>query len=183
MGGGGDYRGDDRDGGDRAKKQSLLVRNLNIRTSIEKLRDIFDKFGEVRGSVSVVSIALPSPMDRPISHSVSQTPPAHFALQVRDIYMPRDHYTREPRGFAFIEFLDERDARDAMEGMDKREIEGREVNSPELPRQQKTPMISVSSSTTTTAAALLGKTRILSMVESLPAGDLRVRAREAQDTE
>ena len=24
--------------------------------------------------------------------------------EVKDVYIPRDHYTREPRGFAFVEF-------------------------------------------------------------------------------
>jgi len=98
------YRDDDRDrnrdrsrdrGGDRPKKQSLLVRNLNTRTSAEELREVFSRFGEVR-----------------------------------DVYMPRDHYTREPRGFAFVEFLDNRDAADAQEGMDRRPIGDREVREP-----------------------------------------------------
>ena len=30
--------------------------------------------------------------------------------QVRDVYLPQDYYTRMPRGFAFVEFDDERDA-------------------------------------------------------------------------
>ena len=60
--------------------------------------------------------------------------------------MPRDHNTREPRGFAFVEvlmhleslrsddnflmqFLDERDAKDAQDAMDRQMLEGREVRS------------------------------------------------------
>ena len=30
--------------------------------------------------------------------------------QVRDVYIPKDFYTKEPKGFAFIEFADGRDA-------------------------------------------------------------------------
>jgi FUS-interacting serine-arginine-rich protein 1 len=30
--------------------------------------------------------------------------------QVRDVYIPKDFYTKEPKGFAFVEFADGRDA-------------------------------------------------------------------------
>jgi RNA recognition motif-containing protein len=30
---------------------------------------------------------------------------------VRDVYIPTDYHTRKPRGFAFVEFTDSRDAR------------------------------------------------------------------------
>jgi RNA recognition motif-containing protein len=30
---------------------------------------------------------------------------------VRDVYIPTDYHTRQPRGFAFVEFTDSRDAR------------------------------------------------------------------------
>lgn len=77
--------------------------------------------------------------------------------EVKDVYMPRDHVTREPKGFAFVEVLprllpsqllshlalqfgcrihsrpvsmqfnDERDAKDAMDAMDRQSLDGREV--------------------------------------------------------
>ncbi|CAG8459132.1 7343_t:CDS:2 [Ambispora gerdemannii] len=33
--------------------------------------------------------------------------------RLKDVYIPRDFYTREPRGFAYIEYYDERDCEDA----------------------------------------------------------------------
>ena len=30
---------------------------------------------------------------------------------IRDVYIPLDYYSRKPRGFAFVEFYDFRDAR------------------------------------------------------------------------
>uniref|UniRef100_A0A1A9UH78 Serine/arginine-rich splicing factor 2 n=1 Tax=Glossina austeni TaxID=7395 RepID=A0A1A9UH78_GLOAU len=47
--------------------------------------------------------------------------------EVGDIYIPRDRYTRESRGFAFVRFYDKRDAEDALEAMDGRKLDGREL--------------------------------------------------------
>ncbi|XP_067623998.1 serine/arginine-rich splicing factor 2 [Eurosta solidaginis] len=47
--------------------------------------------------------------------------------EVGDIYIPRDRYTRESRGFAFVRFYDKRDAEDALEAMDGRILDGREL--------------------------------------------------------
>ncbi|KAB2598252.1 serine/arginine-rich SC35-like splicing factor SCL30 [Pyrus ussuriensis x Pyrus communis] len=35
--------------------------------------------------------------------------------EVRDVYMPKDYYTGEPRGFAFIQFVDSYEAAEAQE--------------------------------------------------------------------
>jgi len=47
--------------------------------------------------------------------------------EIGDIYLPRDFGSNEPRGFAFVRFMDKRDAEDAMEGMDGKQIDGREI--------------------------------------------------------
>jgi len=46
---------------------------------------------------------------------------------VGDIYIPKDRDTHESRGFAFVRFHEQRDAEDAMDGMDGKVIDGREV--------------------------------------------------------
>jgi len=47
--------------------------------------------------------------------------------KVGDVYIPKDHRTRESRGFAFVRFYDKRDAEDAMEALDGRQYDGREL--------------------------------------------------------
>ncbi|GLV40760.1 SR family splicing factor SC35 [Carabus blaptoides fortunei] len=47
--------------------------------------------------------------------------------EVGDIYIPRDRFTRESRGFAFVRFYDKRDAEDALDAMDGRIVDGREL--------------------------------------------------------
>ena len=37
---------------------------------------------------------------------------------VIDVYLPRDYYSKRPKGIAFVQFEDERDAIDAQRGMD-----------------------------------------------------------------
>lgn len=47
--------------------------------------------------------------------------------EVGDIYIPRDRYTKDSRGFAFVRFYHHRDAEDAMDKMDGFVLEGREM--------------------------------------------------------
>ncbi|KAH9286157.1 Serine/arginine-rich splicing factor 2 [Echinococcus granulosus] len=71
---------------------SLKVDNLAYRTTVEDLRRIFSRYGEVG-----------------------------------DVYIPRNPYSMDSRGFAFVRYYSDRDAEDAIRGMDGRKIDGREI--------------------------------------------------------
>eukprot|EP00899_Mesostigma_viride_P028141 jgi/Mesvir1/8511/Mv09809-RA.1 len=45
--------------------------------------------------------------------------------KVGDVYIPRDWHTKESRGFAFVRFWDSRDAEDARQALDGRDLDGR----------------------------------------------------------
>eukprot|EP00057_Strongylocentrotus_purpuratus_P001317 XP_001198082.1 PREDICTED: serine/arginine-rich splicing factor 2-like [Strongylocentrotus purpuratus] len=47
--------------------------------------------------------------------------------EVGDIYIPRDKFSRESRGFAFVRYPDKRDAEDAMDSMDGNLYDGRKL--------------------------------------------------------
>lgn len=44
-----------------------------------------------------------------------------------DVYLPRNYATNEPRGFAFVRFVDRADGEDALAAMDGKIIDGREM--------------------------------------------------------
>jgi len=46
---------------------------------------------------------------------------------VKDIYIPLDYYTRRPRGFAYVQYEDSRDAEDAQYHLDRTRFFGREL--------------------------------------------------------
>ena len=46
---------------------------------------------------------------------------------VGDVYIPRDRFNRESRGFAFVRFYDRRDAEDAMDAMEGKTLDGRQL--------------------------------------------------------
>ncbi|XP_033123830.1 serine/arginine-rich splicing factor 12-like [Anneissia japonica] len=46
---------------------------------------------------------------------------------ISDVYIPLDYHTRQPRGFAYVQFDDIRDAEDAMNALDRTRFFGREL--------------------------------------------------------
>ncbi|GAX72880.1 hypothetical protein CEUSTIGMA_g335.t1 [Chlamydomonas eustigma] len=65
---------------------------------------------------------------------------------LRDVYIPRDYYTKEPRGIAFVEFTSSRDAEDACHGLDRTTLSGREVSVAYAQHGRKRPEAFVASS-------------------------------------
>ncbi|KAL6977375.1 hypothetical protein U1Q18_026174 [Sarracenia purpurea var. burkii] len=47
---------------------------------------------------------------------------------VRDVYLPKDYYTGEPRGFAFVQFVDAYDAAEAQYHINGQIFAGREIS-------------------------------------------------------
>ncbi|XWS65985.1 hypothetical protein CRYUN_Cryun05aG0161400 [Craigia yunnanensis] len=56
-----------------------------------------------------------------------RTPFERFGL-VRDVYIPKDYYTGQPRGFAFVQFVDSYDAAEAQRRMNGKIFGGREIS-------------------------------------------------------
>ncbi|UJR30865.1 hypothetical protein I4U23_018380 [Adineta vaga] len=46
---------------------------------------------------------------------------------IGDIYVPRDQFSHSNRGYAFVRFLEKRDAEHAIDRMDRADIDGREI--------------------------------------------------------
>lgn len=47
--------------------------------------------------------------------------------EIGDVYIPRNFGNNEPRGFAFVRYLDKRDAEDAQRALDGSDLDGREI--------------------------------------------------------
>lgn len=58
---------------------------------------------------------------------------------VRDVYVPKDYHTQEPRGFAYVQFEDIRDAEDAQYYVNGSRLRGRELEVQFAEGDRKTP--------------------------------------------
>ncbi|XP_076868597.1 uncharacterized protein srsf10a isoform X2 [Brachyhypopomus gauderio] len=56
-----------------------------------------------------------------------------------DVYVPVDFYSRRPRGFAYIQFEDVRDAEDALHNLDRKWVCGRQIEIQFAQGDRKTP--------------------------------------------
>jgi len=59
--------------------------------------------------------------------------------EVRDVYIPRDFHSQQPKGFAFIEYATPDQAREARDEMDKFLMKGRELEVVFAQEKRKTP--------------------------------------------
>ncbi|CAM0874216.1 unnamed protein product [Alopecurus aequalis] len=83
--------------------------------------------GEQGGKKEQDSISL---LVRNIPHDCSSDLLVAFQKfgRIRDFYIPKDYHSGEPRGFAFVEFCDSRDASEAQRRMNHKMLCGREIN-------------------------------------------------------
>jgi len=59
---------------------------------------------------------------------------------ISDVYVPMDYFTRRPRGFAYVQFEDPRDADDALYHLDRSRFYGRELEVEFARGDRKTPV-------------------------------------------
>ncbi|KAL7557982.1 hypothetical protein ACA910_000029 [Epithemia clementina (nom. ined.)] len=59
--------------------------------------------------------------------------------EIRDVYIPRDYHSQQPKGFAFIEYATADQAEEAREEMDRFVIKGRELEVVFAQEKRKTP--------------------------------------------
>mmetsp|Transcript_4265 Transcript_4265/g.6311 ORF Transcript_4265/g.6311 Transcript_4265/m.6311 type:complete len:353 (+) Transcript_4265:118-1176(+) len=58
---------------------------------------------------------------------------------IKDVYIPRDYHSQQPKGFAFIEFATAEQAREAREEMDRFVVRGRQLEVVFAQERRKTP--------------------------------------------
>uniref|UniRef100_A0A7S0UWD7 RRM domain-containing protein n=1 Tax=Polytomella parva TaxID=51329 RepID=A0A7S0UWD7_9CHLO len=58
---------------------------------------------------------------------------------IRDVYIPVDYYTRKPHGYGFVEFLNTKDAEDAIRNLNGCVIKGKEISVDFSKESRKTP--------------------------------------------
>lgn len=59
--------------------------------------------------------------------------------EVRDVYIPRDFHSQQPKGFAFVEYATHEQAAEARDEMDQFMMKGRELEVVFAQEKRKTP--------------------------------------------
>ena len=59
--------------------------------------------------------------------------------EIRDVYIPRDYHSQQPKGFAFIEYATTEQAKEARDEMDRFVIKGRALDVVFAQEKRKTP--------------------------------------------
>jgi FUS-interacting serine-arginine-rich protein 1 len=60
--------------------------------------------------------------------------------ELRDVYIPKDYHSQQPKGFAFVEFATAEMAREARDEMDRFVVKGRELEVVFAQERRKTPV-------------------------------------------
>ncbi|KAK6937007.1 RNA recognition motif domain, partial [Dillenia turbinata] len=81
------------------------------------LESISNVFGKLHALVKLTVFPVPEDLRRPFGE---------FG-PLKDVYLPRDYYTGEPRGFGFVQYVDPADAAEAKYQMDGQIFHGREL--------------------------------------------------------
>eukprot|EP00245_Coleochaete_scutata_P014973 TRINITY_DN649_c0_g1_i1.p1 TRINITY_DN649_c0_g1~~TRINITY_DN649_c0_g1_i1.p1 ORF type:complete len:232 (-),score=15.19 TRINITY_DN649_c0_g1_i1:614-1309(-) len=81
-----------------------------------------DRNGEPRTSLLVRNL----PRDSSLRPDDLRAPFERYG-PIKDIYLPKDYHTGEPRGFGFVQFVDPEDAQEAAYYLDGKVIGGRQV--------------------------------------------------------
>ncbi|CAA6654191.1 unnamed protein product [Spirodela intermedia] len=99
-----------------------------------------DRYRGGRGSVTVALPALPACL---FGTSLSTPEDLRIPFErfgpVKDVYLPKNYYTGEPRGFGFVKFRNPEDAAEAKQQMNHKVIGGREIRIVFAEENRKTP--------------------------------------------
>ncbi|XXG79342.1 hypothetical protein AAC387_Pa09g0436 [Persea americana] len=129
------YRGGRGLGDRRSAPSGLLVRNIPLDARPVLLLLLLLSISRVRVSYSLR-------FDRSVVYDSGpddlRIPFERFG-PVKDVYLPKNYYTGEPRGFGFVKFRYAEDAAEAKQQMNHQLIGGREITTVYAEENRKTP--------------------------------------------
>ena len=130
-GGGGRRRNDETIG------LSLLVRNISSDITSEEIRQAFNRVGQVRDVYMYVNRLCYTHNNVAHGFVLIQHSPCFSHLY--HPYRPRDYHSNQPKGFAFVEFANHEQAREARDEMDKFVMKGKMLEVVFAQERRKTP--------------------------------------------